>query len=75
MHETQPPIGWGRATGVALAILAIGAACFVYVPNWVLTDLTGVSHDARVAIATIGFLVFLVGGAWLLRRLQARGVI
>lgn len=75
MDDTQPPIGWGRATGLALAILAIGAACFVFVPNWVLTNLTGLSNNARIAVATVGFFAILVGGAWLLRRLQARGVI
>lgn len=75
MHDTQPPIGWGRATVLALAILAVGAACFVFLPNWVLTNLTGLSNDARIALATIGFFALLVGSAWLLRRLQARGVI
>ena len=75
MHDTQPPIGWGRATGLALAILAVGAACFAFVPNLVLTKLTGLSNDARIALATVAFFALLVGGAWLLRRLQARGVI
>jgi len=74
-HEARAPISWGRATALALAILAISALCFVLIPNWVLTELTGVSHDGRVAIATVGFFTLLVIGAWMLRRLQARGVV
>jgi hypothetical protein len=69
------PIGWWRAAASALTILAVGAGLFVYVPNWVLTHLTGLSRSSRVTVATIGFVLFLAASAWLLRRLQARGVI
>lgn len=56
-------------------MLAVGAALFVYAPNWVLTHLTGLSRNGRVAVATIGFFLLLAAIAWLLRRLQSRRVL
>ena len=70
-----PPIGWWRAAAWALAILAVGAGLFVYLPNWVLIHLTGLSRSGRVAVATTEFLVALVAVLWALRRLQQRHVI
>jgi hypothetical protein len=73
--EPPSPIGWGRAVVSTLVILAVGAAALVFLPNWVLVHLTGISRNARVAIATVGFLAAFVIVAWALRRLQARGTI
>jgi len=75
MDDSRAPIGWGRAILASLAILAVGAGLLVFVPNWALTQLTGLSRDGRVAVATVGFFVLLVACVWMLRRLQARGVI
>ena len=69
------PIWWGRAAFLSLVVLVVGAVLFMYVPNWVLTHLTGLSRDGRVAVATTGFFVLFFAFAWVLRRLQARGVI
>jgi len=75
-HEAAPlSIGWVRAALSSLAILVSGAVLFLYVPNWVLTHLTGLSRDGRVAVATAGFFVAFFAFAWALRRLQARRVI
>jgi hypothetical protein len=52
-----------------------GAVLLVFVPNWLLTHLTGLSRNGRVAIVTTGFIVVFVAFAWVLRRLQARRVI
>jgi hypothetical protein len=74
--EAAPsPIGWLRATLSGIAILAIGAALLLYLPNWELTHLTGLSRNGRVAIAVATFLVLFFALAWVLRRLQARRVI
>jgi hypothetical protein len=56
-------------------ILAVGAGVFVYLPNWVLTHLSGLSRDGRVAVATVEFLLALAIMSWALRRLQRRGVV
>jgi len=74
-EETPSPIGWGRAALMSLVILALGTALFVYLPNWVLTHLTGLSRNGRVAVATTAFFVLFFAFAWGLRRLQARHVI
>jgi len=57
------------------AIVVLGTLLFIYVPNWVLNHLSGLTRNGRVAVATIAFAVFFVLFAWSLRRLQARRVI
>jgi hypothetical protein len=47
----------------------------VYLPNWVLENLTGLNRHGRVAITTTGFFAVLLALAWALRRLQAHGQI
>ena len=74
-EERRASIGWGRASTISLVILVVGAGLLVFVPNWALTQLTGLSRDGRVAVATTAFFVLLVSCAWVLRRLQARRVI
>ena len=64
-----------RAAVSALVILVVSAGVFVYLPNWVLTHLTGLARSHRVAVATIGFFVLFAAATWLLRRLQGRRVI
>ena len=74
-RATGSQIGWWRAAGSALVILAVGAGVFLYLPNWVLTHLSGLSRDGRVAVATVEFLLALAVMSWVLRRLQRRGVV
>jgi hypothetical protein len=74
--EEQPAsIGWGRAVLSALLVVVAGAVLFIFGPNWLLTHLTGLSRNGRVAVVTIEFVVSFVLFAWGLRRLQARRVI
>ena len=68
-------IGWGRALASAVVILVAGAVLFVFAPNWMLTHLTGLTRNGRVALVTTAFVVVFVAFAWVLRRLQARRVI
>ena len=68
-------IGWLRALVSAVIILVVGAMLLVFVPNWLLTHLTGLSRNGRVAIATTLFVIVFVAFAWVLRRLQVRRVI
>ena len=73
--DSPSPIGWWRAAATALAIIVAGAGLFVFGPNWVLTHLAGLSRNGRVAVATTAFIVLLIAAAWVLRRLQSRGLI
>jgi hypothetical protein len=72
---TPSPIGWARAALTSLVILAVGTALLIVLPNWVLTRLTGLSRNGRVAVATTGFFVLFFAFTWALRRLQAHRVI
>ena len=69
------PIGWWRAALSAAVILVVGLALLVYLPNWLLENLTGVDRHGRVTIITTGFFAVLLALAWALRRLQAHGVV
>ena len=73
--EQPASIGWGRAVLAALLIVVVGAVLFVFGPNWLLTHLTGLSRNGRVAIVTVAFFVLFALFAWGLRRLQARHAI
>jgi hypothetical protein len=73
--RNESTIGWGRALVSAVVILVAGAVLLVFVPNWLLTHLTGLSRNGRVGVVTTEFVVVFVALAWALRRLQARRVI
>jgi hypothetical protein len=75
LGEQPASIGWGRAVLTAFLIVVVGAVLFVFGPNWLLTHLSGLSRNGRVAIVTIAFFVLFALFAWSLRRLQARRVI
>jgi hypothetical protein len=68
-------IGWPRAVASGLAILVVGLVVAVGGANLIVTNLTSVSRDTRVYLASTLFLVTFVLIAWVLRRLQARGLI
>jgi hypothetical protein len=68
-------IGWLRAVASGLAILIVGLVVALGGANLILTNLNSVSRDTRVYLATALFLVTVVVMAWVLRRLQARGLI
>ena len=68
-------IGWGRAALTGLAVLVVGTVAAVGGANAVLTKATSLSRDLREYIASIVFLAVVIAIAWVLRRLQARGLI
>lgn len=73
--ERRDRIGWGRACLAGVAIVAVGFAGVVWLPDLLLKELASMSRDVRVAIATMASFVALLVSARALRRLQARGVI
>lgn len=75
-QSSEPPvIGWFRAVGSALLILAVGVGGLVYGVNALVTQLGGLDRPQRVAIATVAFFGGLCLLAWVLNRLQRRHVI
>jgi xanthine/uracil permease len=68
-------IGWGRAILSGLAVLIVGFAGAVYVPNRILTKALGLTRTAREWLAIGTFFVVVCGLAWALRWLQARKLV
>ena len=68
-------IGWIRAMLTGLAVLAVGLVASVGVANAVLTKATSLSRHLREYVGTVVFLAAVFVVAWVLRRLQARGLI
>jgi hypothetical protein len=71
--ERAHEIGWLRAIATGLAVLVVGIGATVVGGNRILTKALGVTRGGREALASALFLVVVVGLAWALRRLQARG--
>ena len=65
---------WPRAALAGAGIVLVAFLALVYVPDWLVSSLSGVDRSTRVLIATTWFVVALVGLLWGLRRLQARGL-
>ena len=71
----QPDIGWVRAIGTGLAIVVIGFAGAVFLPNLIVVQLGGVSSFIRSLLATALTVVVVIAMAWTLRRLQQRRIV
>jgi len=74
-EQRREAIGWPRAIVTGLALLVVGIAVAVYGAQLAIENLTGLSRDQRVWVATAIVTASVVLMAWVLRRLQARGVI
>ena len=77
-HATEEPadeIGWLRAIATGVAILVVGIGVTVVGGDRILTKALGVTRGGREALATALFFVVVVALAWLLRKLQSRGLI
>jgi hypothetical protein len=68
-------LSWPRAIVATVAVVALGVALLVVVPNLIVTRVGGLDRSGRVALATVWFFGMLAAFAWLLRRLQARRLI
>ena len=75
IDETANEIGWFRAIAMGVAILVVGIGITVVGGNRILTKALGVTRGGREALATALFFVVVVALAWLLRKLQARGLV
>jgi hypothetical protein len=73
MHTAS--IGWLRAVLSGVGILVIGILASVGVANLILTKATNLSRSTREYLASLVFFAVLFSLAWMLRRLQARGLI
>ncbi len=67
-------IGWGRAVVSGLVLVLLGFLVCAYVPDFILKH-ANMGRSERADLAAAVTLVGVVAMAWLLRRLQRRGVI
>lgn len=73
--EQPAGLSWLRAAAISVIIAVAGVALLAYVPNLIVTRLTGLVHSARVAIAVAWFFIALLGLALAMRWLQGRKVL
>ncbi len=66
---------WSRAFLSGVVIVGAAFVLLVYIPDLILSEITGVERSGRVALATGWFVASLAGLLWGLRRLQGRRVI
>jgi hypothetical protein len=71
----ESAIGWFRALATVVAVLVVGFVLLAWLPNYLLTHLTGMSRSGRVTVVTIEFFLVFFAVAWGLRRLQAKRLI
>lgn len=67
-------MSWPRAALAGALVVFIAFAMLVYVPDLLVSSLSGVSRSTRVGLATAEFTVAVCALLWALRRLQARGL-
>ena len=67
-------MSWPRAALAGAIIVAVAFAALVYVPDLIVTSISGVSRSTRVGLATLWFTLAVCVLLWGLRRLQARGL-
>ena len=65
---------WPRAAVASAGIVIVAFLALVYVPDLLVSSLSGVDRHTRVLLATTWFTVALIALLWGLRRLQARGL-
>jgi hypothetical protein len=68
-------VGWVRAILSGAAVLVVGFVATVLVANVIMTKATGISRDTAAYLASAWFVVALCVVAWILRRLQRRGLV
>ena len=65
-------MSWTRAALVGAVVVGVAFLLLVYVPDVLVSSLSGVGRGTRVAIATGWFTAALATLLWALRKQQAR---
>lgn len=68
-------MSWLRAAASAVVIVGIGFVGAIVLPNLVLTSATSLSRDTRMLVASAVSIGVVILMAFILRKLQARGLI
>lgn len=66
---------WSRAFLSGVVVVGAAFVLLVFIPDLILSEITGVERSGRVTLATGWFAISLIGLLWGLRRLQSRQII
>jgi len=75
MEAGDDEIGWFRGIVSGVVILVVGLVASVVGADQIISRFTSLSRDNVGYLATIFFVLCVVVAAWVLRRLQRRGLI
>jgi hypothetical protein len=67
-------MSWLRSGLAGAVVVFVAFAALVYVPDLLVSSLSGVGRGTRVGLATAEFTIAIVAILWGLRKLQARGL-
>jgi hypothetical protein len=67
-------LGWPKATLYGTLVVAVAFLALIEVPDLLVSNLSGMSRNSRVYLASGWFFIALVALLWSLRKLQARAM-
>ena len=75
MDTGNQDIGWLRGIATGVVVLVVGLGLAVMGSDEIINRFTGLSRDNVSYLASAFFLICVVAAAWVLRRLQRRGLL
>jgi xanthine/uracil permease len=75
MDEAERDIGWLRGIATGVVVLVVGLGLAVMGSDEIINRFTGLSRNNVSYLASAFFLLCVGAAAWVLRRLQARGLL
>lgn len=73
MSKDFRPVSWPVATVIAVGAVVVAAALLALVPHLLVSRLSGIAREGRVAIATVYEPIAFALVVWGAARLQRRG--
>lgn len=75
MNTGSNDIGWIRGIVTGIVVLVVGLGLSVFGSDEIITRLAGLSRANVSYVTSAFFVVCVVAAAWILRRLQRRGIV
>ena len=75
MGPAGATLRWPRVALTVVLLVAVALLVLAVVPDLIVTRLTGVTRDTRALLASAWFFLAFAVLAYVMRRLQARGLL
>jgi xanthine/uracil permease len=75
MEPKGDDIGWARAVATGVVVLVVGLGVAVVGSDQLIKRIDGISRENVEYLVSAYFVACVVAAAWVLRRLQRRGVL